>query len=145
MSYEELNHGRANAQHAINAANDLGIDMESINEGSHAAFGPSNATITRRILPPLPEVVTKAIQRHRLHRQRALVVCPRPGYTEIVCEYLDRWTVTVDSGPTFRAGAAKIRQTNEVFKAQHKKPPNVNIVVADIDGSLEDSNRRVRL
>ena len=48
-----------------------------------------------------------------------------------------------DSGPTFRAGAAKIRQTNEVLKAQNKRPQQVNFVVADIDGSLEDSNRRV--
>lgn len=142
MSFAELNHGRANVRHAINAANDLGLDLESIS-GSSGSFSPSNSSIARRIVAPLPDDIAKDIQRNRLDRRRALVVCPRPGYTEIVCEYLKRWSVMHDSGPTFRAGAAKIRQTNEVLKAQNKRPRQVNFVVADIDGSSEDSNRRV--
>ena len=142
MSFAELNHGRANVRHALNAANDLGLDLESI-AGGRGSFSPSNSSIACRIVAPIPDDVVKQIQRHRLDRRRALVVCPRPGYNEIVCEYLQRWSIMHDSGPTFRAGAAKIRQTNEVLKAQSKRPQQVNFVVADIDESLEDPNRRV--
>ena len=48
-----------------------------------------------------------------------------------------------DSAVSFAEGPRKIRKTNEKLKMEHIKPKQVNLVVVDIDGSLEDAKRRV--
>jgi CheY-like chemotaxis protein len=142
MSFAELNHGRANLQHAIKAASELGLSLDSMAE-ANGSFSPSTTIVPQRAVVVLPPPVEAEVRRQRLDYRRALVLCPRPGCGSIICEYFERWSVQCDSGPTFEIGARKIKETNKRLQAEKKRPKQVTIVVADIDGSAEDAARRV--
>eukprot|EP00039_Didymoeca_costata_P007944 m.105612 g.105612 ORF g.105612 m.105612 type:complete len:842 (+) comp13884_c0_seq3:508-3033(+) len=135
LTPRELNHGWANNQHKINAR----LSLTNLLDPDES----SKELVMRRVTVPVSAQFQQKIQRHRLDRHRALVVCPRPGCAEILCEYLERWFIHCDSAPNFQIGASKIRQTNEKLSAEKKKLRPVTLVIADIDGSLEDNKRRV--
>ena len=68
--------GRRNIQHAMRAAEDLGLDLNAMapEEEGHRSFG-SSVEFADRLDADLPACLTSNIR--RLTRRRALVICPR--------------------------------------------------------------------
>lgn len=81
--------------------------------------------------------------RYRLNRARAVLVLPNPGTVATVSEYLQQWGVVQDAGQDFREAMSRVKQRNESLKERGKPIPTVSLIIADIDGSIENSRRRV--
>jgi hypothetical protein len=60
-----------------------------------------------------------------------------------VSEYLHQWGIMQDAGQDFREAMAKVKQRNESLKERGKPLSAVSLIIADIDGSIENPRRRV--
>lgn len=144
-------HGRQNVQHAELAAKALGINLNDWNPMKTSELPTECRPHTSVVVcsdwssESLSNRVTGIIETERFRKKRALLVFGRhaEGCGAIVSSYLNRWALRHDSATDFQKGAARVKLTNKELKNHKLTPPSVGIVIADIDGSHSDPNRRV--